>query len=166
MILIIKNKFGLTGASSVKDENKKDVFFVKGSFGGKIANTFKKTICDANKKPLFIVKNKIVNHVYSVDILNPSKEVVLNIKQKPLALTSFEVEGTKDKMTITRSSKPDTIWEIKVGSKMVGRTIKGKMTFLDSYTLEVLDKDDAALLVSIVIAIDNIHDKHSRNARR
>lgn len=159
MKLVIKNKFGLTGASSVKDENKKDVFFVKGSFGGKIANTFKKTICDANKKPLFIVKNKIVNHVYSVDILNPNKELILNIKQKLFNLSSFEVEGTKEKMTITRSSKPDTIWEIKVGSKLVGRTIRGKMTFLDSFTLEVIDKDDAALLVAIIIAIDNINDK-------
>lgn len=166
MILVIKNKFGLTGASSVKDENKKDLFFVKGSFGGKIANTFKKTVCDANKKPLFIVKNKLLNHVYSVDILNTNKELVLNIKQKPLALTSFEVEGTKEKMTITRSSKPDTIWEIKVGSKLVGRTIRGKMTLLDSFTLEVLDKDDAALLVAIIIAIDNIKDKRNRNTRR
>lgn len=162
MKLVIKNKFSLTGASSVKDENKKDVFFVKGSFGGKIANTFKKTICDANKKPLFIVKNKILNHVYSVDILNPNKELILNIKQKMFNLSSFEAEGTKEKMTITRSSKPDTIWEIKVGSKLVGRTIRGKMTFLDSYNLEVFDKDDAALLVAIVVAIDNIHDKRGR----
>lgn len=159
MKLVIKNKFGLTGASSVKDENGNDVFFVKGSLGGKIANTFKKTICDANKKPLFIVKNKILNHVYSVDILNPNKELILNIKQKLFNLSSFEVEGTKEKMTITRSSKPDTIWEIKVGSKLVGRTIRGKMTFLDSFTLEVIDKDDAALLVAIIIAIDNINDK-------
>lgn len=159
MKLVIKNKFGLTGSSSVKDENGNDVFFVKGSLGGKISQTFKKTVCDLNKKPLFIVKNKIISHVYSADILDKNKELVLKIKQKLLNFSSFEVEGTKENMTITRSSKPDTIWEIKLGSKLVGRTIRGKMSILDSFTLEVIDKDDAALLVAIIIAIDNINDK-------
>lgn len=165
MKLIIKNKFGITGRSSVTDENGKDVFIVKGSIGGNLVNTYKKIVCGLDKKPIYIVRNAISIGRYSANIYNAKKEKILSMKEKKLlGFDGYDIEGTKEKMEIVKSNKAGAFWDFVVGGKVVARRLNNdKMTLLDSFTIEVYDKDDAALITAMIIAADNLNDRHKRN---
>lgn len=164
MKLILKNKFGsISGASKVLDEKGEQAYIIKGSFASNtFSKKYKKVIMSMDKKKLFIVCNKRLHGLHrAAFIYDGNKKEIAIVKQAKLLDFSFDVEGASEKITIDRSG-------VTLGSKRIGSIMPGgeKMSLMDSYTIEVDDQDDAAFLVALTIAIDNMHDASNRSAKR
>lgn len=161
MKVYIKNKFlSLGGSSSVVDENKKPVIFVKGKL---FSITRKKRIKDLNKKTLYIVRNKFFNFFnHSAFIYDENKVKIAKIVSKWINVKNeYIVEGYKDEIKIVGGFFSPNC-EIVRNGEVIG-TIRRQLTFMmDAFELEGAE-EDIPFLVSLVIAIDNIVDKKSRN---
>lgn len=157
MKVYIENKvLSLRGSSSVKDENKNDVYFVKGKL---ISPTHKKLIMDKDKKVLYIVRNKWFNFFSrSAYIYDGEKTKVAKVKNPPFT-NRYVVQGYKDEIEVKGDFFAVNSSIIRNGETM--GTIKKDFTFLyDSFQLEA-SEEDLPLMVALVIAVDNIMDKRT-----
>lgn len=155
MKVIIKNKLlSLRGSSSVKDENGKDVFYVKGRF---LSPTRVKWVCDKDKNKLFKVRNKWFNFINEKAYVYEGKTKIARVKHPLFSGKKFVVEGYKDEIMIGGDflSLKSTI--VKNG-ETVGTINREFLTLTDTFTLEA-DEADMPFMIALVIAIDNIVDK-------
>lgn len=155
MKLYIKNKFiTLRGSSSVTDESGSDVFVVKGTF---FTFTHKKRIKDTDGKLLYKVRNKWINvFTHSAYIYDGEGKKVAKVKRKFGFKHEFVVEGYRDEISV----KGDFLsWTLDVfrNGEQIG-TIRREFALTDSFVLETVTENDAAFMVALVIAIDNIGD--------
>ena len=155
MKLYIKNKLiTLRGSSTVKDESGSDVFVVKGAF---FTVTHKKRIKDTDGKLLYKVRNKWINvFTHSAYIFDGEGKKVAKVKRKFGFKHEFVVEGYSDEITV----KGDFLsWTLDVyhNGEQIG-TIRREFALTDSFVLETSTENDAAFMVALVIAIDNISD--------
>ena len=141
MKLYIKNNLiSLRGSSSVKDENKQDVFIVKGTF---FSITHKKRIKDLEGNLLYKVRNKWFQFItHSAYVYDGKGNKVAKVKRK---------FGFKN-VFICRNGE------------IVG-TVRRAIDWTDSFVLETDTEQDGAFLVALVIAIDNIFDDMSNSNR-
>lgn len=155
MKVIIKNKFfSLGGSSSVKDENGKNVFYVKGRF---LSPTHVKWVCDQNKHKLFKVRNKWFNFINERAYIYEGRTKVARVKHPLFGGKKFIVEGYQDEILIDGDffSLKSTIMR---NGKPIG-TIDRQITIVnDAFALEA-DEAEMPFLIALVIAIDNIMDK-------
>lgn len=158
MKLYVKNKFGSIGGSSkVLDENNEPVYKVKGKI---FSITRKKRICDLDGNVLYRVRNKYWHFfLKSAFIYDADGEKIVTVKRKLRFKNDYSVQGTQDEIKID-----GTIfgWNFKVikNGEIIG-TIKRNFTvFVDAFELDVDNPDDAPFMIALVIAIDNITDRH------
>lgn len=157
MKVYIKNKFwSWGGGSSVVDENKEEVFNVKGRA---FSITRVKYVCDKEGNRLFKIRNKWFNwFVHKAFIYDANKTKIATVKDKWLNLKQeYFVLGYKDEIKIQGNFFGLTTQILKNG-EVVG-TIRRQITFItDAFELEA-NEEDIPFLVALVIAIDNITDK-------
>lgn len=164
MKYLVKNQaVSLKGNTKVFDEQNNLAFIVKGNFfSNAILKTYKKTIKDLNKKKLFVVRNKFWHAPYhpSAIIYNDKKQKLAVVKASHLIKNGYEVFGATEPINIE-----GTGWnlDIKLGDKVIGKIMPpDKISFNDSYCIDVFDADDTSFLIALMIAIDNIHDQTKR----
>lgn len=160
MKLYIKNKlFSLRGSSSVKDESGNDIFIVKGAL---FSITRKKRVKDTNGKILYKVRNKWVNFFsHSAFVYDGSGSKIAKIKRKFGINNRFVVEGYRDEIAIEGDFLSWTLDVYRNGAQI--GTVRREFALLDSFVLETDTEDDAAFMVALVIAIDNIFDNMSNS---
>ncbi len=164
MQLIIQNKLiSLRGSSTIQDENGKSVFQVKGKL---FSITRKKFICDLEGNCLFIVRNQFWRlFTHKAFVLDSSNHQVAYVKRRwwSLGRNKFLVSGlAEDEIRIDGSFFEWNYSIIKNEQEIA--TVHRNLTFAkDKFTLNVKNDADAAFLVAMVIAIDNIVDNEQRN---
>lgn len=160
MKLFIKNKvISLAGSSTVKDEAGNDVFVVKGTL---FSISHKKRIKDTEGNLLYKVRNKLMNFItHSAYIYDADGTKVARVKRKFGFRNVYVVEGYQDEITVEGDFLSWTL-EVYRNGAMVG-TIERYIAWNDAFVLETDTEDDAAFMVALVIAIDNISDERSRN---
>lgn len=149
----------LGGSSTVLDENKNQVFKVKGKL---FSITHKKIVKDMNNKTLFKVRNKFFNWwKHTAFIYDANNNLVAKVYDKFINLKKeYFIEGLQDEIKIDGEFFSLTSNILRNG-EVVG-TIKRKVDFfVDSFELDG-DEQDMPFLIALVIAIDNIVDKKTR----
>ncbi len=164
MQLIIQNKLiSLRGSSTIQDEKGNSVFKVKGKL---FSITRKKFICDLEGNCLFIVRNKFWRlFTHKAFVLDSSKHKVAYVKRRwwSFGRNKFLVTGLdEDEIRIDGSFFEWNYSIIKNEEEIA--TVQRNLTLVkDKFTLNINNEDDAAFLVALVIAIDNIVDNQTNN---
>lgn len=161
MKVYIKNKLiSIGGSSTVTDENKEVIFKVKGKW---LSPTRKKLIYDKDGNLLFIVKNKLINwFVHKAYILDSNKNKIATVKEKYLNLKGeYFISDHPDEIKIEGKFFSLNSQILKNGEVM-GSINRAVMSLTDCYELDA-KKEDLPFLVALIIAVDNIKDKHTDN---
>ena len=157
MKVYIKNKiWSIGGDSSVVNENKEDVFKVKGR---SFSITRVKYVCDKEGNRLFKIRNKWFNwFIHKAYIYDSNKHKIATVKDKWFNVNQeYFVMGYKDEIKIQGKFFGLTTQILKNG-EVIG-TIRRQITFInDAFELEA-NEQDMPFLIALVIAIDNITDK-------
>ena len=157
MKVYIKNKFwSIGGGSSVVNENKEDVFKVKGRA---FSITRVKYVCDLEGNRLFKIRNKWFNwFIHKAYIYDANKNKIATVKDKWFNVKQeYFVMGYKDEIKIQGKFFGLTTQILKNG-EVIG-TIRRQITFInDAFELDAAE-EDIPFLIALVIAIDNITDK-------
>lgn len=162
MQLFIKNKIvSLRGSSTVKDAQGNDVLEVKGKL---ITVTKKKRICDMNGNVLYTVRCRWLNPLaHKAYIYNADKKKIATVKRPAFSLKNkFEVSTDQGDLLI-EGGYFSMHCLIKRGDEILGAITRKALnltSFLgeDFFTVEAGDDANAAYLVALVIAIDNVVD--------
>lgn len=157
MKVYIKNKFwSIGGGSSVVNENKEDVFKVKGRA---FSITRVKYVCDKEGNRLFKIRNRWFNwFIHKAYIYDANKNKIASVKDKWFYVNQeYFVMGYKDEIKIQGKFFGLTTQILKNG-EVIG-TIRRQITFInDAFELDAAE-EDISFLIALVIAIDNITDK-------
>lgn len=167
MKLFVKNKFiTMRGSSFVVDENNNKKFVVKGKL---FSPTHKKKIYDMEGNLLFVVRNKFWHFLKTTCfIYDDEKEKILDISEKKFDFKNdFEIEGYQDEITFEGKlfQFPNINLDIIKNGKNIGKLTKQWNMWRDSYCVEVPDDEDAALMVALTIAVDNVFDRRRKNTK-
>lgn len=161
MKVYIKNKFwSIGGSSSVVDENKENVFKVKGRA---FSITRVKYVCDKEGNRLFKVRNKWFNwFVHKSYIYDTTKNKIATVKDKWFNVNQeYFVTGYKDEIKI-QGKFFGLSSQILRNGEIIG-TIRRQITFInDAFELEA-NEEEIPFLIALVIAIDNITDKKHKS---
>ena len=156
MKVYIKNKlFSLSGKSFVTDANGNPVYNVKGKV---FSPTRLKQICALDGTPLYRVRNRYFNFiVHSSFIQTPDKQRVAKVKEKVFSVNfDIEMDGASYRVEGKWFSPQANI----VRDGQVVGIIRRQFTVVrDSFELEA-NENDMPFMIALVIAIDNICDKH------
>ena len=160
--LLIKNKFwSLRGNSVVNDISGAPAFEVKGTF----SLWRKKKIYDTEGNLLYIVRNKMIRFfMNSCYIYDGNKTKIARLKQKfHLLKGEFVLLGYKDEYAIdgTLGLLSERNMTITRNGEVIGEA--GRKGATDSFYLTAYHDEDAAFLVALIVAIDNIIDKNARD---
>lgn len=164
MKIFIKNKlFSLGGSSIAEDENHNRVFKIKGKWV-LFSPTRKKKIYDKDGKLLFVVRNKWFNWWNTrAYIFDNKKQKIATLKNMPRLTdgAKFVVEDYKDEISFDGKFFSGKMNILKNG-EVVGTIIRDFNLVRDSFSLES-SEENIEFLTALVIAMDNILDKNSRN---
>ena len=166
MKLFVKNKFLSLGEGSyVLDENDNKIFKVKGKWGI-FSPTKKKKIYDMEGNLLYVVRNKFWHFLKNTCfVYDDEKEKVLDISEKMFNFKNdFEIEGFKDEISFEGKliQFPNINLDIIKNGKNIGKLTKQWNMWRDTYCVEVPDDEDAALMVALTIAVDNVFDRRRK----
>ncbi len=157
MDYIIKNKIISVGASStVKDNNGNDVYKIRGKV---FTFTKKKLIRDMDNNTLFIVRNKFFHILLpKVYITDPEGNILITIKKRYY----FSLRKDFDLLGSDVSIDGDFIgrnYDIIQRGNIIGYLRRNYNLIKDSFLLETVDDSQAALMIALVIGLDNFFDK-------
>lgn len=160
MKIIVKNKFfSATGKSFATDEMGNTVFSIKGAF----SFTRRKSIYDKEDVLLFSLRNKYFSFVTDkVYIYDANEEHIATLISKRFDFKNkYTLEDYKDEVTFSGNlfQFPNIKLEISKNGKVIGLLTKQFNIARDSFTIDVEESENLALLVALTIAIDNILDK-------
>ncbi len=157
MELLIRNKWiSLGGASTVRDINEKDVYFVRGKI---FSFTRKKFLEDLDHKLKFVIRNKFWR-------LFQRKALIYDAEGKQVAVVRRKIFSLHDHYFVTSSLGDLQIrgnilqfnYSITLNDKEIGHVAR-RISLRDSFVLTIDDQYDPATFVALVIAIDNITDR-------
>ncbi|MDO4375843.1 MAG: LURP-one-related family protein [bacterium] len=149
MKLLLKQKvFSWFDSYNIFDENENIVYKVKGEFAwGHLLRIY-----DENDNELGFIKQKMFTWFPKFFLNVGSKEYVL-LKKFALAKEVFNIEDLGIEVT-------GNFWrwnyEIKRHGEVIAR-VSRKLSFTDVYELDIKNKDDALLILEIVLSIDALH---------
>ena len=165
MQLFIRNKWvSFTGSSVVKDANEQDVMKVKGKF---FSITRKKFIMDMEENLKYMVRNKFwtffVKKAFVFD--KDGKQIAL-VRRKFFSVHDhYYIESSLGNLEI-RGNILGFDYHISVDGKEIGHIKRPYVQWTDTFNVTVNDPEDAAILVAMVIAIDNIQDQAKKENSR
>ena len=155
--LVFKNNFfSLRGSSQVKDENGQPRFVVQGKV---LSWGRKKSVQTLDGKELYVVINKAFTLFFGkCYIRDPQGNVVAFVRRRLKFFGDrFTVESPDGDLEI----KGDIInreYEVIKAGKPIGEIKQHVVTLRDGFTLTAYEDRDAAFLVALVTAVDNIYD--------
>ena len=160
MKLTVKNKLITIGDGSiVTDENGENKFKVKGRV---FSITRKKFIYDMEGNLQYMVRNKFWRLIKtSAFIYDKDKKLVGQLSNSDWDFKNkFKLEKSERNVEISGNliQFPNIKLNVNIDDKVVGTITKNFNLIRDAFTIDVDDDQDAAFLVSLVIAIDNIGD--------
>ena len=158
----IKNKWvSLGGSSVVQDVNGNDVFKVKGKV---FSFTRKKTLTDLDDNVKYVVRNKFWRlFTYRAFVLDAEGNTKATVKRKIFSFHDrYFVTSPMGDMEIIGNIFQFN-YRIMLGGREIGHVAR-KISMRDSFVLTVNDDCDPALMVALVIAVDNITDRKDENA--
>lgn len=163
MRITIKNKFAsLRGSSVVEDENGDVLYRVKGRWAI-FCPTRNKRIYDNKGNKVFVVKNKFwkfwtqkafIKDCATGDRLATVKYGIWTTNGR------YVIEGYKDEIEIVGKRWGLEREVLRNGESMAKVTSKF-MSIVDNYTIDA-DDADIPFLVALLVAVDNIKDRESR----
>lgn len=161
MRVFIKNKLlSLGGDSDVLNENKEPIFKVKGKI---FSFTKKKKLYNMQGELLYTIRNKFWN-IFSnkVYIKNFQGDRVATIKKNKWSWNkNYKILDTEDDLKI--EGKFFSLESQIIKNEQLVATINRQFTIVtDAFSLEA-DEKDIAFYTAIVIALDNIVDKRSKD---
>ncbi|MCR5309485.1 MAG: LURP-one-related family protein [Bacilli bacterium] len=164
MELTIKNKFfSLGGSSKVLDENSKDAFIVKGKF---FTITAKKFVYDLNGNKLFTIRNKFW-HLFRRKALvyDANKRLVARVIRNFRIRQVYTIEGAQEEIKVVANGPIGLGFDMSIlmGGREIGHIKRPYVQWTDTFNVTFDDPQDAAILVALVIGIDNIQDQ-AKNA--
>ncbi len=154
---IVKNKFSLTGTSSIKDEQGVDVLKVKGAL---ISITRKKRIYDLNKRKLFVVRRKFWRWFnYSSLVYNGAGEKVLRLLSKALKFENkYHVTGYDGDLLIDGEIFKGNYSVVENGV-VVATIYRQPNLVFDGFVVESNDEARMPFFAALALAMDCIDDK-------
>lgn len=163
MKVLIRNKaISFGGASRVLNENKELIYNVKGKF---LSLRRKKRICDLGGSVIYRVQNKlfsIFNH--SAYVMDADKHKIARVTRKLFDVKgNYIIEDCADEIMIEGKFFGNESKILRNG-EVIGTLRRDINLIADHFTLEAKE-EDIPFLIAIVIAVDNISDKKSRNSR-
>ena len=160
MELVVKNKFfSLGGSSKVLDENGADAFAVKGKC---FSITKKKFVKDLNGNRLFTVRNKFWFFIKRKALIyDANKKLVARVIRDFRIRQSYTIEGAQEEIKVVANGPVGLGFDMSItmGGKEIGHIKRPYVQWTDTFNVTVNDPEDAAILVAMVIAIDNIQDQ-------
>lgn len=162
MKYIIKNKIiSFGGSSTVRDDNGKDLYLVKGRV---FTFTKYKKICSLDKTPIYRVRNKFFHILLpKVFIMDANGNKILMIKKRKLfSFRNDFVILPQPGVDMNISVNGDFIgrhYDILDNGVPVAHVRRNFNLIKDSFWLETDLEDKAPLFIAIVIALDNYFDK-------
>lgn len=149
----------LGGRFTVKDESGTDIFFVEGSFL-RVPKQFK--IYDKNYNNVAVIDRQMFRLFGHYDINANGKNITLK-RHFAFFKQSYTIEGINWAL---EGNFTNHHYEVVQGKNLIMRLRKHWFTWGDSYELNILDKHDALLALSIAICVDNeiAKDASSNNA--
>ena len=167
MKLLIKNKLGsFTGSSFVLDEKGEKIYEVKGKLPI-LSPTHKKRIMDMEGNILYTVRNKFFKFIkHTCFVYDENGEKILEITEKLFNFKhDYFVHGYKDDYSFEGKfiQFPNIKLDVLKNGKKIGYLSKDWNLVRDQYTLDVESEEDKALLVALVIAIDNVFDSKNKS---
>lgn len=149
MKLLLKQKvFSWFDSYNIYDENENAIYKVKGEFAwGHLLRIY-----DENDTEVGLLKQKVFT-LFPKFILNvDSKEYVL-LKKFAFIKEVFNIEDLDIEVT---GNFLRWNYEIKRHGEVIARVLK-KFSYTDVYELDIKNKDDALLILEIVLSIDALH---------
>ncbi|MDE7162318.1 MAG: LURP-one-related family protein [Anaeroplasmataceae bacterium] len=140
----------------VLDENNQPYLYVKGKM---FSLTHKRVITDLSKNPLYYTRRKFFHILPKAFIYDENHELIARIHKKFGLHHKFEIIGVNNTLRI----EGDIIaWHFTIyeNDTEIG-TINRHFSFVDSFELDVDTLENAAFLVAIIAAMDNIYDSRS-----
>lgn len=161
MKIIVKNKFVSWGGSSkVEDEAGNALYRVKGSA---FTFTHRKRLLDLNGNLLYKIRNKwptVIMHSAYVSDGNGNK--LCRVKEKFKIGQPFLVDETSDDIQITGYILHGL--QVVCNGVLIGTIKKEVWKLRDYFVLDVPVEQNAAFMIALTIAIDNIGDKNKSSS--
>lgn len=156
MALYLKNKFAsLGGSSNVTDETGNTKYTIKGKV---FSFTRKKFVVNNNGETLYIVRNKYFRFLhFSSFVLDQNKEIIMKIT-KNIFTHHYKTDGYTSNISID-GNFIGWDFEVKRNGEVIGTVAREFTLFVDSFKIETFKKEDEALMIALVVALDNINDK-------
>ena len=162
MHITIQNTNLVRGNSIVKNEAEEDIYFVKGKL--KIFSpTRKKFINDAQGNTLYTIRNKWFRFLFNSAIIKDSQGNKMKLKTKMSFKTFYTLTGAGYNYTVGKN--PDGYGVAIFKDEQVIATFNkyGSGFVNDRYNVDCANEKDVAMVVAIVIAVDNISDKNKKD---
>lgn len=160
MEVIVKNKFfSATGKSFATDESGNILFSITGNIGF----TAKKKVYDRNGELVYCLRNKYFSFFKDIVFIFDARgeRIATLISKRYDFKNRYALEDYKDEITFSGNlfQFPNIKLEISKNGKVIGLLTKQFTLVRDTFTIDLYQEEDAALLVALTIAIDNIYDK-------
>lgn len=155
--MLIKNKFfSIRGHSTVTDVNGNPLFEVRGTF----TLWKRKKIKDLDGNVLYTVRNKMIKFfMNSAFVFDAEGKKIARLKQKfHLTRSEYVLLGYKDELSIEGNFFQREINVIRNGEVIASGSRK-LLSLVDSFAVTVPNDADAAFVLALFIAMDNINDK-------
>jgi uncharacterized protein YxjI len=153
MIYKIKQKvFSLGARFHIKDEFDKDMFIVQGevfSFGKKLR------LMDLEENELVYIEQEVFHFLPQYNIYM-NGEMVAKVKKKfGLFRAEFMIESSQKDYTMEGNIMAHE-YKIFTEDRLVAAISKEWFTFGDTYGVEISDDEDQALILALVIVLDQV----------
>jgi len=162
MIIQVTNKFISWGRDSsyVKDENGNELYTIKGKFKW-FSPSRKKWIYNKEGKKVYTVRNKMLRAPFTLSaalIYDGNGEKLGRLQKKWSRANRYVLIGEHyDSIRIgfDRDHKGITVFK----NDVVIASFYDNSLLRDSFKVDVISEEDLDLIVSLVIAVDNLQDK-------
>jgi uncharacterized protein YxjI len=163
MKYVMKQKFFSWGDDfSIDDENGNPAFFVD----GKVFSIGKKlSFQDANRHELFRIEQKLLAWGPTYRLLK-GDEVLAMVKKKLFTLfrCRFEIDVPGPDDLEAQGNFLDHEYAFRRGSEEVAQVSKRWFSWTDTYAIDVLRPEDAALILASAVVIDAVcHDNQNEH---
>jgi uncharacterized protein YxjI len=144
--------FSLSDRFAIKDEAGGERFLVQGrvfSLGKKLSLT------DTSGNELYFIRQKLLSVLPCYHVLKDGREVAELRSRLSFLKARFSISGEKGSYDI-EGSPLGLEYRISSGGREVATVSKRFFAVADTYGVDVVDSEDAAFVLSLVIIIDQI----------
>lgn len=142
----------------IQNEAGENCFLVKSD----VSLLYRLTIYNLNNQPLIKIKKRYFRVFPRYDVYSPDKKFLFKVKAKFSVFSRKAKIKSKDPAYNGLKIKGDILaWEfdIEKGDKVLARISKKLLRLTDTYTVSVLDEQEAVKYLAIAIILDCMHHR-------